>query len=371
MQKETEMIGATLAYCIIYFLVAIAAYVGTQKMQFKNKNLAQELSSIGEITLIVPFRDEAKRILPLLQSLSASNQLPKEILFVNDHSCDQTIEVITNHLKINNYRIIHSQKDGKKAAIHAGVEQCLTPYFLTMDADVSFGNDYFDKLFQLAAVDMAILPVKMQSKGGFSLFELDVYLVNVLNCIVAGYYRPIVASGANLLVKKTAYLASNTMEHHAHILSGDDQFLLNDFVQSNKIVAVYTNKKLAVTTPSPASMKDLINQRLRWIQKTPHVNDGLAKQIGIIHLGWMLILSVLVTILLLQSHYSTALFLIISKSAIDAWVSFSYFKSIEKLRYLVLLPLYEMCFPIYTLLLAFISLFYKPMWKQRPTLSKQ
>lgn len=361
---------ALLTYYSVYSLLALISFIGVKKLFSKQLNKNSSTNNLSKITLVVPFRNEEKRIVPLLKSLNNSTQLPATVLFIDDNSSDQTCELIQQHLTISNFQILASTKNGKKAAIQTGVAACATEYFLTLDADVAFESNYFENLIQLPTCDLTILPVKMNSNGWQQLFELDVYLINVLNQFVAGYFRPIVASGANLLVRKSAYLEAHSLKNHEHFMSGDDQFLLADFVRSNKTISLQANGKLAVTTPSPSTLKELMNQRLRWIQKTPQVNDKLASAVGAFHLLLTIVFCVIGITLIAQQHYLLAVALFAFKSIADALVSFNYFRQLNKIKLLALLPLYELTFPIYTLLLALISLFYQPTWKERKTILK-
>lgn len=361
------MIAVTLTYCFLYAILLVIGSVGAWKYHKKGESLQKKNGriSLDDITLILPFRNEEKRISPLLQSIKNSTELPSKIIFIDDHSTDKTIEVIHSQLKNSPFEFIQSEKKGKKHAINTGIKKAATTYILTMDSDVWFEPDYFSQLKSLVPIDMHILPVKMTSQGWKIVFELDVYMINGLNLIATGFKQPIAASGANLLFLKTAYETVNSFHTHSHILSGDDQFLLSDFNKNDQIVALQTASKLAVTTPVPVSFKELISQRLRWILKTPKVNDPYALKIGSIQLSTTILFLLLSIWLLSASQFMLFFILFTVKSVADILLVQPYFSGIKKQGLLLLIPVYEVILPVYTITLSVMALFYKPSWKGR------
>lgn len=364
------MFSWVLIYSVIYLFFFFIGRISIQsflKDEIKHINQSDSIL-LNEITLLVPFRDEELRIKPLLDSLVNSKELPKEIIFINDHSIDNTIKLIESTLLGQSFKILHSMGNGKKAAIQLGVSVAETSYILTMDADVRFNTQYFSTVTQLKQSDMWILPVVMQSKGWRTLFELDVYMANSINLIASGLKQAIMASGANLLFKKTAYAEYSSIVKHQHILSGDDQFLLADFIQNEKEVHVSSNEKLSVSTPSPLSTKELIAQRLRWIQKTPFVPDPFALKIGIVQLIVTVSFLILAFLCIIKGEFIQLFVLFAIKSFLDVLLAYPYLMKIKKRALLFLVPIYTIVFPFYTVILAFLSLFYKPTWKGRRTM---
>ncbi|MCO5260043.1 MAG: glycosyltransferase [Crocinitomicaceae bacterium] len=360
-----------LLYCSLYIALFFICIKGIKRFFLKSLTKNSSTIQLDEITLLIPFRNEEKRIVPLLNALNNSSTLPHSILFIDDHSTDKTVEVIQSSLKIDNYSILHSVENGKKAAIHYGVYNSKTAFILTMDADVTFEASYFDTMSTLQESDLIILPVKMKSSGWQKIVELDIYLLNVINIITAGFKRPIVSSGANLLFKKSTFIEVNSYKMHRHVLSGDDQFLLADFVKNKKETSIVLNNQLAVTTPSPTSLPEFLDQRLRWIQKTPHVKDKLAMIVGFIQLFITFSFISLVAFCLIKSYYIGAIELVLIKVFIDYAIVEFYLKELQKRGLLLQLFVYELLFPFYTLLLGLISVFYKPEWKGRETFSNK
>lgn len=71
-----------------------------------------------------------------------------ELIFVDDHSTDGSIEVIKAHLKVPHRIVISESEKGKKNAIHQGVLNAQHDYILTLDADVELKPFYLERLLE-------------------------------------------------------------------------------------------------------------------------------------------------------------------------------------------------------------------------------
>lgn len=336
-------------------------HVKKQRLLTKGKNRIQ----LSNVSLIIPFRNEEMRIEPLLNSILASTQLPKNIVFVDDHSDDESVALIHSKLVSIDYTLLKSDCTGKKAALNHAINSVETQYVLTMDADVHFPANYFEGIATLHDADMQVLPVKMESNSWKLLLEMDVYLINSLNAVADGISHPIVASGANLLFNRQAYLNVHSLAEHQDIASGDDQFLLRDFNKNKLQIVLSTYRNITISTPAPNSVREFLMQRFRWIAKSPKVNDSLATKIGIIQVlttllfGWIFFQSIV------ESNYAIALMFLLLKTLLDGILAHDYLKKIGKTNCLLILPIYEILLPFYTTFLSLLLPFYRPQWKGR------
>jgi glycosyltransferase involved in cell wall biosynthesis len=113
--------------------------------------------------LVTAARNEDATIEKTIQSVVSQTVLPKLWVIVSDGSTDRTDEVIRHYE--NNYdfiRLVRRTTDtprdfaSKVCAIRAGVEQLDgTEYdFIgNLDADITFGPQYYEKLFEMFAVN--------------------------------------------------------------------------------------------------------------------------------------------------------------------------------------------------------------------------
>jgi cellulose synthase/poly-beta-1,6-N-acetylglucosamine synthase-like glycosyltransferase len=318
--------------------------------------------------VIIPFRNEEHRIDSLLTSILNSTELPKEFIFVNDHSTDKTAEYISDKLNSIPYRLLSlpDDKKGKKLAIRFAIEQSESNYILSLDADIEFDSDYFSTLKRLPEIDMYILPAILKAKNIYeNLFEVDLILANASNCGVSGFKRPILASGANLLYRRTSFVNFDQFERHKHIQSGDDIYLLRDFRAANANIQLLTDTKVAVHTETPQSLKEFLHQRLRWISKTGDVHDSLSTSLAIIQVLFTFCFVVLLILAAIKSEWRLFSILYLVKSTVDMILFLPYFNRIKRLTSWLFIPVYEFILPIYSLVILSLMYTFKPEWKGR------
>jgi cellulose synthase/poly-beta-1,6-N-acetylglucosamine synthase-like glycosyltransferase len=262
-------------------------------------------------------------------------------------------------------------QQGKKHAIREGAKLVTSEFTLTWDADIVVASNYFSGIASLSQADMYVLPAIFTSKSFWQfLFTFDVVLANAVNVGLAGWRRPIFASGANLLYRTKCYKKFDSYLTHQHISSGDDTFLLRDFIQNKADVRVSTEPTLAVKTPAPTSFKEYISQRLRWVSKTSALGDSMNSIVALAQLIFMLAFLGLIVWTTIGGFWFALIYLLICKCLTDFLVFSAYFKQIGQLRLLFLLPVAEIWFPLYAALLALLVPFYKPKWKGREVVSK-
>lgn len=355
--------------CYSCLLISILG-IGSILQRIKEKKyLTGKKISLDEVTLIIPFRNEEKRIDGLLQSLKVSSKLPTQIVFVNDHSDDLSCSKISEELgKFNNLQLLNLPSGifGKKQAIRYGVNLTKTEFVLTMDADVYFESTYFEELEKLAEADLYLLPAVLKATNPIHhLFEIDLLLINALNAGLNGLSRPIIASGANLLFKRKSFLEFDRFETHKHIPSGDDIYLLRDFRDAKADVRVVARRSFKVETETPQSFKEFIHQRIRWIAKTGNVNDHLSNILAIIQFIFIISFWSIEIKLLVENEYQSAFILFGLKTGLDMLFFFNFFREFNRLTAWLLIPFYQLIFPIYNLILLFLLPFFKPKWKGR------
>ncbi|HLU87587.1 MAG TPA: glycosyltransferase [Taishania sp.] len=360
------MTGFILYYCLIY---SVLVGIGLQYIAIQKKKVNRQTSkpyNLNELTVVIPFRDEEQRIAPLIQSINQAAVQPAQYIFVDDHSTDNTQSIIRNSIRNDiPYLVLDSKQEGKKNAVLKGVEQAQTKFILTLDADVSFESNYFKQINKIAVADMTILPVKMNSVSWKNLFEMDIYLVGSLNQITTGIKRPIVASGANLIFSKTQFLNYNSIEKHKNLASGDDQFLLADFNQNKLSVELIIANELAVTTAAPSNLLEFFNQRIRWFSKTSKVGDSFANLIGFVQLILTGGFATGLILCLFNEAYLTSILLLAIKSSLDGILVWNYLYNINRTAILKWIPVYELLYPLYSILILIFSIFFTPNWKGR------
>lgn len=359
----------------IVFFAVYAVSLGTIVSVGLLRQLKKERSHVqgnridpNQVVVLIPFRNEEQRLAPLLSSLQAITRGPGKIVFIDDHSDDASAKMIHEAMTGGNYSILTLPDgiEGKKRALRYGIQHTESRWILTMDADIRVPKDYFVKLANLAQADMYVLPAIMEPATRLEHFyAIDLYLVNAVNAGLSGLARPIVASGANLLYSRDTFLLVDNFVSHAHAASGDDTYLLRDFRLNLTDVRVSTDPGIAVFTETPHSFRELIDQRLRWIGKTGDMKDLLSTLLGLLQVFLTAGFMALLVWSMIQQTWSMTLAFLVLKTFIDMTLFYGFFSRTRRLSSWWYIPLYEVVFPFYSLLILLLMPFYKPKWKGR------
>lgn len=348
------------ACCLHYGLVTFFLARNFKKVK-RNTRYADSNWTLNELTVIIPFRNEEQRILPLLESLNAIQNVPR-ILFIDDFSEDSTMRVLHEKVKFN-YEVFQSHEAGKKAAIQTGVENTSTVYILTLDADVELASNYFETLCSIELSDVNILPIETKSTKWIEAFFRWEYQLQRVSWASFGYCtKPITGSGANLLFKRRVFQNVNTTRTDMHLASGDDHFLIQEANRHGYKVMLNENEDLCVKTAAPRSFWEGLSQRKRWLSKTQEQVDWAANLFGI----WLLLaqVSMYVGIVVLYNFdiYWLALGLLLLKADFDGWICTYHFMRGEST---FKVWTFELFYPIYLISLIVVVLFAKVRWKGR------
>jgi glycosyltransferase involved in cell wall biosynthesis len=348
--------------------LALIVGVGGTRHKLKARSKTTETIELERITVLIPFRNEVESLPRIIQSIKNSVKLPFEIIFINDHSDDTGLEFLQQ--QINELPItlvsLPDEQFGKKEALRYGMEHAHGDYYLTLDADVFFGPNYFSELEKLPTAHLWILPAILIGRSKKQLWqEIDLHIMNAINVGLYGLFRPVIASGANLLFSKSAFLTADDYSSHQHISSGDDLFLLRDFRKNNKDVRLISDPLLAVYTYAPEGLVAFLHQRIRWISKTSKVKDHFATSLGVIQTLLSVVFYTLLGIYLFKEQYSELLFLLCVKTVLDLIFYAEYFFRFKRIVVWLLIPGYQVIFPWYNLILLILIPTFRAKWKDR------
>ena len=284
------MITASVIVILIYAEQLIWAIIGINRLQ-KEEN-SEEIQKNIPIGIIVPFRNEIERILPLLKSLDQlKNDENVQLVFVDDFSEDNTAHLIREKLSATefNYQIIQreaGQGSPKKIAIEQAVKLITHPWIITLDADVELPPYWLPSIRKALAKDPDLLlgPISLKTGQGLlgSIQFIETAGISQLGRGKAGMKRPFVANGAHLAYKKEWFNSVGGYKGNRQIASGDDMFLLKKAVDSKANVHYLNNPQAVVQVQAESGLWEFIQQRIRWLGKSKAVNLRTSNWLGVV-----------------------------------------------------------------------------------------
>ena len=371
---------------IFYAILIVSLAIGVHKVdEFKPTNSTIKTT----FSVVIPFRNEAKNLSGLLESISKIDY-PKnlvEFIFIDDDSTDNSVEIIeefiscqverSRNLKpldcargdiyiVNNRRTSDSPK---KDAITTAISIAKNNWILTTDADCILPKKWlltFDDFIQQQNPKMVVAPVNYKTENNsLEQFQLLDFM-SLQGTTIGGFgiKFPFLCNGANLAYKKENFLKLNGFEGNTNIASGDDVFLFQKFIKAYKKSVLYLKSKDAIVTTFPVKTNsELIHQRIRWATKTTNYDSWLIKCIGII--VFLTNLSVILSIFL--SENSTLIFLpLLLKLVIDLVLFIPTIRFFDHQKSFLKWYLFgSITYPVFSVFIVLKSVFFRYNWKGR------
>ena len=274
---------------IIYIIILLVLLFGYQKVkEFPIK----KTDPMIHFSIVIPFRNEAENLPDLLKSIGKLKYPSShfEVIFVDDESSDLSVKIIESESDFNNYSILKNNRKSsspKKDAITEAVKTSKHEWIITTDADCILPKNWLQKLndyIQENEPDMVVGPVNYQKEKSIlnSYQQFDNFSLQTVTIGAFGFNNPLICNGANLAYKKDIFKTVSGYSGNDSIASGDDIFLMEDFIIKNKNgVQFLKNKESIVMTSAEITWRDLINQRVRWASKTSKQKNIASQFIGL------------------------------------------------------------------------------------------
>lgn len=111
--------------------------------------------TLKKLSILIPAYNEADQVYEILSRINAVsliNSITKEVIFIDDKSTDNTIQVVNTFAK-NHPEIeitLHQQdvNKGKGAAIRKGIELATGEYLIIQDADLEYDPEEYNDLLK-------------------------------------------------------------------------------------------------------------------------------------------------------------------------------------------------------------------------------
>jgi len=356
----------------MYFSLILGFIIGFDKVKGTKENHPPKT----RFSVIIPFRNEANRLPHLLASIAALEYSKNlfQIILVDDDSSDGSVKII-NEFSSKNADIdiliaknIRSSNSPKKDAISIAIPKAKYDWIVSTDADCILPPLWlasFNTIIVTNKPNMLVAPVSFKSNSSFlTQFQLIDFL-SMQGATIGGFgiQQPFMANGANLAYRKDLFLKLNGFENNNFIASGDDVFLLENFIayDKTKVLFLKDTEALVITFPTN-SWSELIQQRKRWAAKATHFKNSFAKGIGML----VFLANCIVVFSFITGFFNLKfLWLLFPKIIIDTILIYKtarlYQEQLKPVSYLKTVILYS----FFTAFIAFSSMFGSFKWKDR------
>ena len=272
------LLNIILIITVLYILLIAAFTLGLYNLRERFLNFDKKNSI--KVSILIAAKNEGENIKKLLQSIynqSFSKEL-FEVIIIDDHSEDSTKKIIENFSESHkdfNLKVFSADNEGKKLAISQALHIAKNELILVTDADCVLKSTWVESIvsfYQQKKSKMILAPVLLSPAE--TLFE-KIQVLEHLSLIgsTAGSATigfPIMCNGANMAYEREAALEVEKKRKDFDISSGDDMFLLEQFVKNYgyKNVKFLLSKSSIVETKACKNISEFLRQRRRWVSKT-------------------------------------------------------------------------------------------------------
>jgi cellulose synthase/poly-beta-1,6-N-acetylglucosamine synthase-like glycosyltransferase len=278
MITELMVIGIVLLLLFYsYFLSGILRGLNTliaESLKLKDTPLPDEY-----ISIVIPFRNESKNILESLSSIERQDY-PKdefEVIFVNDFSEDDSLELLLKAEKSLNIKVIsvpeeYSKYQHKKRAIRFGIENSSGSIIVTTDADCIHNTNWLKSLVGQFDEETGFIsgPVEFIEESTFfhRLQKLEFAGLVLTGAGLIGINKPIICNAANIAYRMKAFEQVSGFSYKHSLSSGDDELLMQKIKkETNYKIKFSMNKDAVVKTSANRNLNQFYQQRKRWASK--------------------------------------------------------------------------------------------------------
>jgi cellulose synthase/poly-beta-1,6-N-acetylglucosamine synthase-like glycosyltransferase len=280
---ENILIAVILVLLFHYVIFLLKIYFGLGKL--KQNSLEQFPEEF--VSIIVPFRNEEKKILNTYRSLTSQNY-PKgkyEIIFINDSSDDNSLELIVNLPKKENVAVYSVPNDysinaHKKRAIRFGIEKSRGEIIVTTDADCIHSKNWLKNLLKYLDYKTGFVSGPVEFIADSTLFSrmqrLEFAGLVITGAGLIGSNNPIICNAANIAYRKKVFEVVNGFTYQMSLSSGDDELLMQKIHRdTNYQINFALDKNAIVSTDPNPTIKEFYHQRKRWASKGLFYGDNL------------------------------------------------------------------------------------------------
>jgi glycosyltransferase involved in cell wall biosynthesis len=362
---------------IYFFFLWFLRQATSAELQWKRSTqTAVEVSEKPLFSVVVACRNEEKAIQQLIsclhtQTLEKTNW---ELIVVDDHSTDNTVQAARSMEAFRSLRVISNSGVGKKQAQLTAAKEARGEWLCFLDADVLVSEHWLAAIASVVSqrCDLFLLPVSVQASDSWlgGIQQIENQWIMSFTAASAFLNTPILANGANMVVRKSIFFESWSRRKDALLSSGDDMYLLLDIKKTNKERILFVADQRLIAQHAPClTWSDYFHQRIRWAGKGSVFSDwsaiGLGLLLLLIHAS---VIYVWLTVLLGQQFFLVAFLFHLAKIAVDAFFAKPMRCFLSNKRQGVLFLFYGLVFPVLFFAIPLFALVYKPRWKDRPVI---
>ncbi|MFA5791829.1 MAG: glycosyltransferase family 2 protein [Candidatus Paceibacterota bacterium] len=266
------LIGTTIFNILIFLSVYAQVFFFITFLENRKKIVIRKgkitLDNYPAVTIAVPSFNEENTVEKTVNSLLSLNY-PKDklqIFLIDDGSTDNTWNVINKFINYPNIRIFRKENGGKYTALNLGLENLKTDFFGCLDADSFVDSESLIRIMSYFHNDSSIMAVAPSvtvhnSKNFIQNAQKAEYNMGVYFKKMLGFLGAINVTPGPLTIFRKKVFDDLGFYRHGH---NTEDMEIAYRMQKNQYKIEHCNDAY-VYTNTPATIKKLYKQRVRWI----------------------------------------------------------------------------------------------------------
>ncbi len=275
--------AAFLCITLLYLLLDLRLIAGLSR--FSASGRSEEGAPMPpSITVLVAARDEEANLPATLDALLAQDYPvgKMQIVVANDRSRDGTAAVLREYAARHPDRLawidvteVPPGISPKKNALRTGLGSARGEWIAVTDADCVMGPGWLNGLSRHFSPETGMvlgLTTYAEPRRGFTSAEgvraLEFASYGIVSAALVGLGFPVIANANNLAYRRQAFEEAGGFERHAGIVSGDDDFTLQEIHATGRWKTRFSvGAETLVRTQAPLTWEQFWEQRKRWASK--------------------------------------------------------------------------------------------------------
>ncbi len=353
---------------LICFVIQLFFYIVMFSRLAFYKQKENTLSNNLPVSIIICAKNERDNLLKFLPHYFSQDYPAFEVIVVNDHSVDDSSEVLKAFsLQYKNLKIVNVPDNdrffgSKKFALTLGIKAAKYENLLLTDADCKPSSNQWVKLMSAYENNKEIIL-------GFGSYEKQRGILNKLIRFETLYTAiqylsfalakiPYMGVGRNLAYSSTLFFKNKGFASHQHLLSGDDDLFINEVANAKNTQVVIDAKAHTISTPK-TTFKSWITQKKRHFLTGTHYKFKHQLILGILQLSQLafMLLFILLVVKIRPVHLIVILFVI--RYLIQMLIFRQSAKRLKCTDLVLLTPFFELFFMLFNPLLVISNIIQK------------
>jgi biofilm PGA synthesis N-glycosyltransferase PgaC len=334
-----------------------------------------DLESSIKISVIIPARNEEENIGKLLTSLEKQSYPPHlfEIIVVDDHSADNTVDVVNGYSFAKLIRLEFDNINSyKKKAIETGIAAASGDLIVTTDADCIVPVNWLKTIGSFKEETNTVFiaaPVVLENESNLlqTFQALDFLVLQGITAASVQKRFHNMCNGANLAYEKKAFFEVNGFTGIDHIASGDDMLLMQKIAERFPAKVSYLlSKDVIVTTQAARTWKEFFSQRIRWASKATDYNDiKIFSTLFLVYFFNCALLALFISGFWMHFLWLGLISILILKIIIELIFIYPVAKFYNKQNLIKWFPFFQPLHIVYTVIAGWLGVFGSFEWKGR------